>query len=98
MEVRRQEDLTHAFRSAQAGGAEALSVFSSPFLASVIHEIINLSAAERLSTVYQWKEHVEAGGLVSYGPSLEATWRQAATMVAKILNGGKPAISRSSNR
>jgi putative tryptophan/tyrosine transport system substrate-binding protein len=91
VEVRRQEDLTHAFRSAQAGGVEALSVFSSPFLASVIHEIINLSAAERLPTVYQWKEHVEAGGLVSYGPSLEATWRQAATIVAKILNGRKPA-------
>ena len=41
--------------------------------------------------MYQWKEHVEAGGLVSYGPSLEATWRQAATIVAKILNGRKPA-------
>lgn len=91
VEVRRREDLADAFRSAQAGGAEALSVFSSPFLSSVIHDIINLSAAERLPTVYQWKEHVEAGGLVSYGPSLEAIWRQAATIVAKILKGIKPA-------
>jgi putative ABC transport system substrate-binding protein len=91
VEVRQREDLANAFRSAQAGGAEALSVFSSPFLSSVIHEIISLSAAQRVPTVYQWKEHVEAGGLVSYGPSLEATWRQAAAMVAKILNGNKPA-------
>jgi ABC-type uncharacterized transport system substrate-binding protein len=91
VEVRRREDLADAFRTARAGGAEALSVFSSPFLSSVIHDIINLSAAERLPTVYQWKEHVEAGGLVSYGPSLEALWRQAATIVAKILKGNKPA-------
>ena len=41
--------------------------------------------------MYQWKEHVEAGGLVSYGPSLETIWRQAATTVGKILNGAKPA-------
>ena len=54
-------------------------------------EIITLSAEYRLPTVYQWKEHVEAGGLISYGPSLEAVWRQAATLVAKILNGTKPA-------
>ena len=91
VDVRRREDLANAFRSAQAGGAEALSIFSSPLLASIIHEIINLSAAERLPTVYQWKEHVEAGGLVSYGPSLEAVWRQAGSIVAKILNGNKPA-------
>jgi len=68
-----------------------LSVFSSPFLASVIQEIIALSAEYRLPTVYQWKEHVEAGGLISYGPSLEPLWRQAATLVAKILKGTKPA-------
>jgi putative ABC transport system substrate-binding protein len=91
VEIRRGEDLADAFRSARASGAEAVSVFSSPFLSSIINEIINLSAANRLPTVYQWKEHVEAGGLVSYGPSLEALWRQAATIVAKILNGNKPA-------
>jgi len=68
-----------------------LSVFSSPFLASVIQEIIALSAEYRLPTVYQWKEHVEAGGLISYGPSLEQLWRLAATLVAKILKGTKPA-------
>ena len=91
LEVRRREDVVGAFRLARAGGAEALSVFSSPFLASVIQEIIALSAEYRLPTVYQWKEHVEAGGLISYGPSLEPLWRQAATLVAKILKGTKPA-------
>ena len=34
---------------------------------------------------------MEAGGLISYGPSLEVIWKQSATLVAKILNGTKPA-------
>jgi len=41
--------------------------------------------------IYQWKEHAEAGGLISYGPSLAAMWRQSAIMVAKVLKGVKPA-------
>jgi putative ABC transport system substrate-binding protein len=91
LEVRRPEDVVGAFHSAQVGGAEGLSVFSSPLLSSVIHEIIDLSAKSRLPTIYQWKEHVEAGGLISYGPSLEVMWKQSATLAAKILNGTKPA-------
>jgi len=43
------------------------------------------------SGIYQWKEHVEAGGLVSYGPGLAAIWRQSAIIVAKVLKGVKPA-------
>jgi ABC-type uncharacterized transport system substrate-binding protein len=91
LEVRRPEDVVGVFHSAQVGGAEGLSVFSSPLLSSVIHEIIDLSAKSRLPTIYQWKEHVEAGGLISYGPSLEVIWKQSATLAAKILNGTKPA-------
>jgi putative tryptophan/tyrosine transport system substrate-binding protein len=48
-------------------------------------------AAEWLPAIYQWKEHVEAGGLVSYGPSLAGIWRQSAIIVAKVLRGAKPA-------
>jgi putative tryptophan/tyrosine transport system substrate-binding protein len=91
LEVRRREDVIDAFRSAHTGAAEGLSVFSSPLLSSAIHEIIDLSAKYRLPAVYQWKEHVEAGGLISYGPSLEVVWGQAAKLVGKILNGTKPA-------
>jgi NADH dehydrogenase FAD-containing subunit len=39
----------------------------------------------------QWKEHVEAGGLLSYGVNLTALWRQAGTIVVKVLKGAKPA-------
>ena len=45
----------------------------------------------RLPAIYQWKEHVEGGGLMSYGPSLVQLWRQAGIIAAKLLNGAKPA-------
>ena len=91
LEVRRREDVADAFRAAKSDRADALSVFASPFLASLYREIIDLSAEYRLPAIYQWKEHVEAGGLLSYGPNLAAMWRQAGTIIVKILKGAKPA-------
>jgi putative ABC transport system substrate-binding protein len=91
LEVRQRDDVVAAFRAARDGRADAINVFSSPFLASLFREIIVLSAEYRLPAIYQWKEHVEAGGMVSYGPSLAAMWRQTGTIVVKILKGAKPA-------
>ena len=91
LEVRRGDELAGVFETARKEQAEALNVFSSPFLASLYREIIDLAAKHRLPAIYQWKEHAEAGGLVSYGPSLVELWRQAAIIVAKILRGAKPA-------
>jgi putative ABC transport system substrate-binding protein len=91
LEVRRPADLGDAFLAARQERAEALNVFSSPFLASLYRDIIELAAQHRLPAIYQWKEHAQAGGLVSYGPSLAEMWRQAATIVAKVLRGAKPA-------
>jgi putative ABC transport system substrate-binding protein len=91
LEVRRRDDLADAFRKAQAGGAEGLNVFASPSLSSLFREIIDLAAEYRLPAIYQWREHVDAGGLLSYGPNLAALWRQAGTVVVKILKGVRPA-------
>jgi putative ABC transport system substrate-binding protein len=91
LEIRRLEDLEVALDKARQGQAEVLNVFSSPFLASLYREIIDLAANHRLPAIYQWKEHAEAGGLISYGPSLVGLWRQAAMIVAKVLRGAKPA-------
>jgi putative ABC transport system substrate-binding protein len=78
-------------RAARNSQAEALNVFSSPILASLHREIVAFAAEYRLPAIYQWKEHAEAGGLVSYGPNLAAIWRQSAIIVAKLLKGVKPA-------
>jgi len=90
LEVRHRDELARAFETARKERAEALSTFSSPFLASLYREIIGLAEQNRLPAIYQWREHVEAGGLASYGANLAEMWRQSAKMVAKILGGAKP--------
>jgi putative tryptophan/tyrosine transport system substrate-binding protein len=90
VEVRQRDDVAGAFRAAHDGQAEAINVFASPFLASLYREIIDRAAEYRLPAIYQWKEHTEAGGLMSYGPSLPAMFEQAATIVVKVLKGAKP--------
>jgi ABC-type uncharacterized transport system substrate-binding protein len=91
LEVRRREDVAGVVRAAHNSQAQALNVFSSPFLAALHREIIAFAAEFRLPAIYQWREHAEAGGLVSYGPSLAAMWRQSAIIVSKVLKGAKPA-------
>jgi len=53
--------------------------------------IVALAAKYRLPAIYTFREHVEAGGLMAYGPSIPDRFRQAATYVDKILKGAKPA-------
>ncbi len=90
LEVRRREDLPGAFLAAKAEKAQALNVFASPFLSSISQEILDGAAENRLPAIYQWREHAEAGGLISYGPSLADLYRQAGIIAAKVLKGAKP--------
>jgi putative ABC transport system substrate-binding protein len=52
--------------------------------------LADLAARSRLPAAYGWREYVEAGGLMSYGPSLRDLYRRSATFVDKILKGAKP--------
>jgi putative ABC transport system substrate-binding protein len=90
LEVRGGGDLAGAFQAAKKQRAQALDVSSSPLIASLFRPIIDLAAANRIPVTYQWKEHAQAGGLVSYRPSLAAMWRQTAVVAGKILKGAKP--------
>src|SRR6516225_299546 len=90
LEVARRDDLDAAFHAARDDHAQAVNVFSSPFLASLYREIIDRAAEYRLPAIYQWKEHAEAGGLMAYGPSLPAMWEQDGAMVGRVLKGAKP--------
>ena len=91
LEVRGREEVADVIRAARNSQTEALNVLSSPFLASLFLEIIGFAAEYRLPAIYQWKEHADAGGLLSYGPGLAAMFRQTAGIVVKILKGAKPA-------
>jgi putative ABC transport system substrate-binding protein len=91
LEIRRAEDLAAAFQAAHKAQIQAINVLAAPALSSLHREIIALAAEHRLPAIYQWREHVEAGGLISYGPNLAAMWRQGATFAVKILKGATPA-------
>jgi len=66
-------------------------VHQNPFMFSRRTEIAAMAASARLPTIYGFREHVEVGGLVSYGSSLPSAYRQSARLVNKILKGENPA-------
>jgi len=90
-EIRTRDDVAESYQRGRDDGADAINIFASPFLAALYREMIDLSEKYQFPAIYQWKEHVEAGGLVSFGPNLASLWRQAGTIVAKVLKGATPA-------
>jgi putative ABC transport system substrate-binding protein len=54
-------------------------------------QLVEVTAARHIPTIYGLREFIEAGGLMSYGPSLIDLWRRSAAYVDKILKGAKPA-------
>jgi ABC-type uncharacterized transport system substrate-binding protein len=54
-------------------------------------EVAEAAARSRLPAIYAFREAVDAGGLMSYGPNIEDMYRRAAVYVDKILKGAKPA-------
>ncbi len=75
---------------ALAKRAEALYVPSNPLANANRIRINELALAERLPTMHGFREYVEAGGLMSYGPKTAELFRRAAEYVDKILRGAKP--------
>ena len=71
--------------------AEALFVLTTPVIYRERSKIAQLALKHRLPTSFAHREHVEAGGLMSYGPNFPDMWRLAAAYVDKILRGAKAA-------
>ncbi len=91
---------TYATTPAQIGAAFAdarrlrvagVNVLNSPFLSFHHARIIALAAEARLPAIYQWPESARDGGLMGYGPSLIAMFRQLAGFASRLLAGAKPA-------
>jgi putative ABC transport system substrate-binding protein len=70
---------------------EALFVVPNPLFFQFAQELADFTTRHRLPTMHGFRENVQAGGLMSYGPSLTDMYRRAATYVDKILKGEKPA-------
>jgi putative tryptophan/tyrosine transport system substrate-binding protein len=90
LEIRRGEDIVPAFEALN-GRADALYVCIDPLVGTHRIRINTLALAARLPTMHAFREYVEAGGLMSYGPNVPDLWRRAADYVDKILRGTKPA-------
>ena len=88
--VQRPEDIDVAFAGLTRAPTGAFIILTDPLVVSEKARIVRLAAARRVPTVYGVREFVDAGGLMSYGPSLADLWRRAATYVDKILKGAKP--------
>jgi putative ABC transport system substrate-binding protein len=89
--VRDQGELDAAFASITRERAGALSVISDAFMFTNRHSVVALAARNRLPAIYPDNVYVEAGGLMSYGPSIPAAFHRAAYFVDRILRGAKPA-------
>jgi putative ABC transport system substrate-binding protein len=88
-EMRQAEDITSAF-TAFRSGAQALYVCTDTLILAQRARINTLALAARLPTIYGPREHVEAGGLMSYGANFPDLFRRSADLVDKILRGAKP--------
>jgi len=80
-----------AFAGAAQEKLRGMAVFGDSVFITHKRKLAELAAAARLPTIYQWRSHVDAGGLMSYGPDINNLWRMAARCVDRILKGANPA-------
>ncbi len=83
-------ELDDALAAIGAGAARGLIVTPSPFAVANQDRLVQFAASKRLPTMYFVEDFTAAGGLVSYGPSINDSYRRAASHVDKILRGAKP--------
>ena len=86
-----ETELDSTFAGLEGLRVRALVVSGEPFFDSQRERIVGLTAKYRVVTIYAWREYVLAGGLMSYGIDLPASYRQAAIYAGRILKGEKPA-------
>jgi putative ABC transport system substrate-binding protein len=91
MRVSRADKFESAFKEAIEAHSAALAVTLNPLANSNQKRVVELAAKNRLPAIYAQGGFVDAGGLMSYGPSFAADGRDAARLVDKILKGAKPA-------
>jgi putative tryptophan/tyrosine transport system substrate-binding protein len=85
------DELEGAFARLSTEGVNGVVVVPDPSVIAHRDRIAELVEKTRLPTVFQRRENVEAGGLMSYGPRLTDEFRQAAVYVDQILKGERPA-------
>ena len=83
-------DFETAFAELASANVAGLLVGADLFFDIWRERLVSLAARYAIPTIYGWREFAERGGLMSYGPSRAAIWRQAAVYAGKIIKGAKP--------
>ena len=91
LEARTPGEFDGAFAAMGKARVDALLVVADSMFAAHRARLAELAAKNRLPSVYAFREYVDAGGLISYGPNLASQYRQAAGYVDKILKGARAA-------
>src|SRR6266566_6979051 len=84
------DELPSVFSSMARDGFDALTLFSDAQFFSARRRIAELAAMHRFPAMYESRDFIEDGGLISYGPNVPDLSRRAAAFVVKIFNGAKP--------
>jgi putative ABC transport system substrate-binding protein len=91
LQVQRPTDFDSAFKSLREDRFDAFSVLRDAFLNQNVKRVLEFAKKHRLPAIYEAREFVLAGGLMSYAPNHLDLYRRAAFYVEKILKGAKPA-------
>jgi putative ABC transport system substrate-binding protein len=91
VKVSSEHEFEAAFAKIVYAGAGALLVSGSPFFTSLRRALVALAARHAVPAIYDQRDFVADGGLISYSASFTDAYRQAGTYVGKILKGAKPA-------
>jgi putative tryptophan/tyrosine transport system substrate-binding protein len=89
LEIRRAEDVAPAFETLKSQ-IDAVYVVADALVSASRSRIIIFALSRRLPTIFNTRDYVQAGGLMSYGANFPALFRRAAEYVDKILRGAKP--------
>jgi putative ABC transport system substrate-binding protein len=91
LQARNSSDIDSVFSTASKKNVQALLVLSDPMLNASRQRISDAVMKARVPAIYEFKEFVEAGGLMSYGTDILAVYRRIAVYVDKIFKGTSPA-------
>ena len=89
--VSRSDELERTLAATLAQKPHALYSLGDPLITAERQRVVDFALRNRLATMFGWREFVDAGGLMAYGPSVTALYRQAAGYAARILRGARPA-------
>src|SRR5262249_47221312 len=89
--VSRLDNLPAVFSAMKQDGFDAMTLLTDAQFFSARRQISSLAAVHRVPAMYESRESVADGGLISYGASISDLTRRTATFVAKVINGAKPA-------